>query len=73
MLVHAEHLTGSFAAAGLVSGAYAVATRAPAGPLLGRLADRRGQLPVLLAERAASTGAGLGASPLLPEGAPLPR
>src|SRR5688572_13404100 len=35
LLIHAEHLTGSFAAAGLVSGAYAVATGA-GGPLLGR-------------------------------------
>src|SRR5919202_2733167 len=46
LLVHAQRLTGSFAVAGLVSGAYAVATGA-GGPALGRLADRHGQLPVL--------------------------
>src|SRR3954470_21134899 len=40
LLVHAQRLTGSFAVAGLVSGAYAVATGA-GGPALGRLSDRR--------------------------------
>ena len=35
LLVHAQHLTGSFAAAGAVSGAYAVALGV-GGPLLGR-------------------------------------
>ena len=54
LLVHAKHLTGSYAAAGLVSGAYAAALGA-GGPLLGRLADRRGQTFVLIA------GAGLSA------------
>src|SRR5919202_826000 len=54
LLVHAQRLTGSFAVAGLVYGAYAVATGA-GGPALGRLADRRGQLAVL----APSAGAGV--------------
>src|SRR5687768_12282398 len=69
LLIHAEHLTGSFAAAGLVSGAYAVATGA-GGPLLGRLADRRGQLPVLVPSVLATTAL-LGGAALLPEGAAL--
>ncbi|HWM10858.1 MAG TPA: hypothetical protein VNO82_15995 [Solirubrobacteraceae bacterium] len=47
LLIHAEHLTGSFAAAGAVAGAYAVATGI-GGPLLGRVVDRRGQTMVLL-------------------------
>jgi MFS family permease len=42
LLVHTQHLTGSFAVAGLVSGAYAAAVGV-GGPLLGRVADRRGQ------------------------------
>ena len=50
LLVHAQHLTGSFAAAGLVTAAYAVALGI-GGPLLGRVVDRRGQTPVLLAAR----------------------
>ena len=48
LLVHAQHLTGSFAAAGLVTAAYAVALGI-GGPLLGRVVDRRGQTAVLLA------------------------
>ena len=48
LLVHVEHVTGSFAAAGLVSGTLAVAQGA-GGPALGRLVDRRGQTAVLLA------------------------
>ena len=50
LLVHAQHLTGSFAAAGLVTAAYAVALGV-GGPLLGRVVDRRGQTLVLLAPR----------------------
>jgi MFS family permease len=46
LLVHAEHLTGSFAAAGAVAAAYAAATGI-GGPLLGRVVDRRGQTGVL--------------------------
>jgi predicted MFS family arabinose efflux permease len=48
LLVHTQRLTGSYAAAGIVAGVYAVALGA-GGPLLGRLVDRRGQSPVLLA------------------------
>ena len=48
LLVHTEHLTGSFAAAGIVAGAFALSLGV-GGPLLGRLVDRRGQTTVLLA------------------------
>ncbi len=48
LLVHARHLTGSFAAAGVVTGVYAIAVGV-GGPLLARLVDRRGQTAVLLA------------------------
>lgn len=48
LLVHAQHLTGSFAAAGVVSAAYATGVSV-GGPLLGALVDRRGQTSVLLA------------------------
>jgi MFS family permease len=47
LLVHAQRLTGSFAAAGLVSGAYAIAS-AVSAPALGRLVDRCGQTQVLV-------------------------
>ena len=47
LLVHAQHLTGSFAAAGIVTGVYAIALGV-GGPLLGQLVDRRGQTSVLL-------------------------
>jgi MFS family permease len=53
LLVHAQHLTGSFAAAGVVTGVYAIALGV-GGPLLGRLVDRRGQTPVLLASATAA-------------------
>jgi MFS family permease len=69
LLIHARHLTGSFAAAGLVTGAYAVATGI-GGPLLGRVVDRRGQTAVLLASVLASAGL-LAAAAALPAGAPL--
>ena len=69
LLVHAHRLTGSFAAAGLVTGAYAIALGV-GGPLLGRLVDRRGQTSVLLTT--ASTAAALLVTiALLPRGAPL--
>ena len=48
LLVNAQHLTGSFAVAGVVSGAYAIAGAA-AAPMLGRLVDRCGQTTVLVA------------------------
>jgi MFS family permease len=69
MLVHAQHLTGSYAAAGIVGGAYAVAIGV-GGPLLGRLVDRRGQASVLVAS-AAGAAAALSALALLPAGVPL--
>jgi MFS family permease len=53
LLVHVHHLTGSFAPAGLVTGAYAAA-EAVGAPLLGRLVDRFGQTLVLLASAAAA-------------------
>jgi MFS family permease len=64
LLVHARHLTGSFAAAGVVTGAYAVSLGV-GGPLLGKLVDRRGQTLVLVAS------AGV-AAPLLVAVAVLP-
>ena len=69
LLVHAQHLTGSFAAAGAVSGAYAVALGV-GGPWLGGLVDRRGQRAVLLvsASAAALLLAVIGA---LPAGVPV--
>ena len=70
LLVHAQHLTGSFAAAGAVSGAYAVALGA-GGPLLGGLVDRRGQRLVLVGG-AAVAAALLLVVAALPVGAPLP-
>jgi predicted MFS family arabinose efflux permease len=69
LLVHAEHLTGSFAAGGAVAAAYAIATGV-GGPLLGRLVDRRGQTAVLLGS-ALAAGALLGAVALLPAGSSL--
>jgi MFS family permease len=70
LLVHAQRLTGSFAVAGLVSGAYAL-SRAVASPLVGRLVDRCGQTRILL------WGSGISAlllvgMGLLPAGAPAP-
>ena len=48
LIVHTQHLTGSFAAAGLVAAAYGLAAGV-GGPVLGRLIDRRGQTLVLVA------------------------
>jgi MFS family permease len=47
LLIHAQHLTGSFAVAGAVSGAYAI-SGALSAPVLGRLVDRYGQTTVLV-------------------------
>jgi MFS family permease len=69
LLIHAKHLTGSFAAAGLVAGAYAVATGV-GGPLLGRVVDRRGQTAVLVPS-VLTTAALLATAAALPAGAPL--
>jgi MFS family permease len=68
LLVHARHLTGSFAAAGVVTGAFAVSLGV-GGPLLGRLVDQRGQTMVLLTS-AVIAGATLAATAALPVGAP---
>src|SRR5947209_2642899 len=54
LLVHTARLTGSVAAAGLVSAAYAAALGV-GGPIVGRLADRRGQTGLLLVSAGAST------------------
>ncbi len=70
LLVHARHLTGSFADAGIVAGVYG-AGLAVGGPILGRLVDRCGQTVILLASAAASA-AFLGAIGFIPAGAPLP-
>jgi predicted MFS family arabinose efflux permease len=69
LLVHTQHLTGSFAAAGVVTGVYAIALGV-GGPLLGRLVDRRGQTSVLLvsATVAAALLITIGVQPV---GAPL--
>jgi predicted MFS family arabinose efflux permease len=69
LVVHTQHLTGSFAAAGLVTGIYALAVGI-GGPLLGRAVDRRGQTSVLLAS-ATVTAALLLAIAMLPSRAPL--
>jgi Major Facilitator Superfamily len=66
LLVHAARLTGSVAAAGLVSGAYAVALGV-GGPVAGRISDRRGQTGVLAASTAAAVAL-LVAIALLPAG-----
>jgi predicted MFS family arabinose efflux permease len=54
LLVHVQRLTGSYGAAGLVSGAFAAAAGL-AAPLLGRVADRRGRRLILIAGAAASS------------------
>jgi predicted MFS family arabinose efflux permease len=70
LLVHAEHISGSFAAAGVVAAAYAVSLGV-GGPLLGALVDRRGQTVVLVASALAAALV-LVALALLPAGTPLP-
>jgi MFS family permease len=69
LLVHAQQLTGSFAAAGAVTGAFAIALGV-GGPPLGRLVDRRGQTTVLLVSASIAAPLLL-AIALLPAGAPL--
>ncbi|HEX4009547.1 MAG TPA: MFS transporter [Solirubrobacteraceae bacterium] len=69
LLVRVQRLTGSFAQAGVVSGAYAIALGV-GGPLLGRVVDRRGQTTVLVA--AATVAAVLlGAIAFVPAHTPL--
>lgn len=69
ILVHVEHLTGSYASAGVVAGGLAVA-QGVGGPLLGRLVDRHGQTVVLLAAATAAAAA-LTAVAAVPAGTPL--
>ena len=69
LLLHAKHLTGSFAAAGAVDAAYAISLGLGA-PLVGRAVDRRGQTAVLLASCFAAAGM-LGVIAALPVGTPL--
>jgi MFS family permease len=69
LVVHVQRLTGSFAAAGVVTGVYAIGEGVGA-PLLGQLVDRRGQTLVLLASASASAAL-LVAIAVLPTGAPL--
>ena len=68
LLVNARRVTGSFAAAGIVSGAYALASACSA-PLVGRLVDRCGQTRVLIGG-ATVTALVLLATGLLPPGTP---
>jgi len=70
LLVHAQRLAGSFAVAGLVSGAYAIAS-AVSAPLLGRLVDRFGQTTVLILG-ATVTALTLVTTGTLPAGTPSP-
>jgi MFS family permease len=70
LLVHARHVSGSFAVAGVVGAAYAIASAASA-PLLGGLVDRYGQTAALLTG-ATLTAVALTAEGLLPPGAPPP-
>src|SRR4051794_28041921 len=69
VLLHAQHLTGSFAAAGIAAAALA-AGEGVGGPLLGRIADRRGQQTVLVAG-AVGAAVALGLLAGLPSGSPL--
>jgi predicted MFS family arabinose efflux permease len=69
LVVHAHALTGSYAAAGLVAAANALAL-AVASPALGGLVDRRGQTAVLVGAGLATGGAFV-ALAVLPHGAPL--
>src|SRR3954464_9538558 len=71
LLVHTQHLTGSYADAGIVAGVYAVALGV-GGPVLGRLVDRRGQARVLLCT-AVVEAVLLTAVALVPAGAAPPR
>jgi MFS family permease len=69
LVLHTQHITGSYAKGGLASGAYAIALGI-SNPALARFVDRRGQTLVL------RTGAPLAAAAIivlatLPAGAPL--
>jgi MFS family permease len=69
LVLHTQHITGSYAKGGLASGAYAIALGL-SNPLLARVVDRRGQTAIL------RIGAPLAAAAIivlatLPSGAPL--
>jgi predicted MFS family arabinose efflux permease len=69
LVLHTQHLTGSYAKGGLASGAYAIALGI-SNPALARVVDRRGQTLVL------RSGAPLAAAAIVvlatrPDGAPL--
>ncbi len=68
VLVHVQRLTGSFAVAGVVTGALALA-QGVGGPLLGRFVDGHGQTRALVASCLVASGA-LGALAVLPTGSP---
>lgn len=68
LLVHVQQVSGSFALAGLVGGAYAICG-AVAAPALGRLVDRRGQTAVLVVGSLV-TGAALITTGLVPSDTP---
>jgi hypothetical protein len=68
LVLHTQALTGSYAAGGLAAGAYALALGL-SNPVLGRVADRRGQT-VLLRAGAPVAATAIVAVALLPAGAP---
>ncbi len=68
-VLRAKELTGSFAAAGVAAGLYALASAACA-PALGRMADRRGQ-PAVLVPAAFFAAVALTAFAALPAGLPF--
>jgi len=68
-VLRTKELTGSFAAAGVAAGLYALASAA-CGPALGRMADRRGQ-PAVLIPGAVLAAAALAVFAALPAGAPF--
>jgi MFS family permease len=65
LVVHAREVTGSYAVAGVVAAANAVAT-AIGAPLLGRAVDRRGSQTAVLLASAALCGAALAGAAVLP-------
>lgn len=55
LVLYVHRVTGSFAAAGIVAGAFTIGLGIT-GPVLGRLIDRRGSRPVLLPAAAVAAG-----------------
>src|SRR5262245_15128382 len=68
LILRTREMTGSYAAGGLASGAFAIALGV-AAPVLGRVIDRRGQTAVLVLTGLASTVL-LTLFALLPDGTP---